>query len=131
MKPVLNTRKLLVVDDEVEICDFLKMFFEERDFQVEVAYTGTDALKKVESFQPDIMLLDIKIPDLDGIEVLKRVKASHPSIRVLMVTAIETTEKIDEALKLGADNYITKPLSLEYLENDVREKLKNLTSKTK
>jgi len=122
--------KLLVVDDEVEICDFLKMFFEEREFQVEVAYTGKNALEKVESYQPDIILLDIKIPDLDGIEVLRRVKAKHPKIGVLMVTAIETTEKINEALKLGADNYITKPLSLEYLENDVREKLKSLTQKT-
>ena len=116
--------KLLIVDDEVEICDFLKMFFEERDFDVEVAYNGIDALQKIASFQPNAILLDIKIPGLDGLEVLKRVKAQYPAIRVLMVTALETNEKINEALRLGADNYITKPLSLEYLENDVREKLK-------
>ena len=116
--------KLLIVDDEVEICDFLKMFFEERDFDVEVAYNGIDALQKTASFQPSAILLDIKIPGIDGLEVLKRVKAQYPAIRVLMVTALETNEKINEALRLGADNYITKPLSLEYLENDVREKLK-------
>jgi two-component system response regulator (stage 0 sporulation protein F) len=121
--------KLLIVDDEVEICDFLKMFFEERDFEVEVAYEGTSAIEKVGVFNPDVMLLDIKLPGIDGLEVLAKVKETHPNVRVLMVTAIETSEKIDEALRLGADNYITKPLSLEYLENDVRDKLKELSGK--
>jgi len=118
--------KLLIVDDEVEICDFLKMFFEDRGFDVEVAYTGADALQKAAAFKPAMMLLDIKIPGMDGLEVLRRIKKEFPAIRVLMVTALETSEKINEALRLGADNYITKPLSLEYLENDVKEKLKNL-----
>lgn len=118
--------KLLIVDDEVEICDFLKMFFEDRGFDVEVAYTGVDAIAKAAVFKPAVMLLDIKIPGMDGLEVLKRIKKEFPVIRVLMVTALETSEKINEALRLGADNYITKPLSLEYLENDVKEKLKNL-----
>jgi len=117
--------RLLIVDDEVEICDFLKMFFEERDFDVEVAYSGADALQKAAVFKPAVMLLDIKIPGMDGLEVLKRVKKEFPGIRVLMVTALETSEKINEALRLGADNYITKPLSLEYLENDVKDKIKS------
>ena len=121
--------KLLIVDDEIEICDFLQMFFEERDFKVEVAYNGTEALEKVASFKPDVVLLDIKLPGMDGLEVLAKIKEQFSHVRVLMVTAIETSEKIDEALRLGADNYITKPLSLEYLENDVRDKLKELSSK--
>ena len=121
--------KLLVVDDEIEICDFLKMFFEERDFNVEVAYSGVEALEKAASFKPDVVLLDIKLPGMDGLEVLTKIKEQYPRMRVLMVTAIETSEKSDEALRLGADNYITKPLSLEYLENDVRDKLKELSSK--
>jgi two-component system response regulator (stage 0 sporulation protein F) len=122
--------RLLVVDDEIEICDFLKLLFEERGFDVETAYVGVEALAKIESFKPDVILLDIKIPGMDGLEVLKRVKAKHPQIKVLMVTAIETSEKINEALRLGADNYITKPLSLEYLENEVREKLEGLNTPT-
>jgi DNA-binding response OmpR family regulator len=121
--------RLLIVDDEIEICDFLKMFFEERGYKVEVAYSGTEALEKVASFGPDVVLLDIKLPGMDGLAVLKRIKAEHPAIRVLMVTAIETSEKIDEALRSGADNYITKPLSLEYLENDVKDKLKDLSGR--
>jgi len=123
--------RMLVVDDEVEICDFLKMFFEERGYEVETAVTGAEALEKTRAFRPDIILLDIKIPVIDGLEVLKRVKALYPETSVIMVTAIETNEKINEALRLGADNYITKPLSLEYLENDVRDKLKAVQRKGK
>jgi len=115
--------KLLVVDDEEEICDFLKCFFEERDFNVRTAQSGDEALKKVNEDPPDVCLLDIKMPGMDGIEVLKEIKAKHPKVKVIMVTAIETTEKIEEAVRIGADNYITKPLSLEYLENDVKQKL--------
>lgn len=118
--------KMLVVDDEVEICDFLKTFFEERNYKVFTALNGDMATRLVDSEKPSIVLLDIKMPGHDGIEVLKRIKATHPETKVIMVTAIETRDKIDEAIRYGADNYITKPLSLEYLENDVKEKLESL-----
>ena len=120
--------KLLVVDDEVEICDFLKSFFEERNYDVRTASSGQAALDVVEQFKPQVMLLDIKMPVMDGIQVLGAVKKKHPRLKVIMVTALETRDKIEECLRLGADNYITKPLSLEYLENDVREKIESLTS---
>ena len=118
--------KLLVVDDEAEICDFLKDFFEQRHFKVNTAMSGEDALRKIESEQPDICLLDIKLPGMDGMQVLKEIKRKYPRIKTIMVTALETTEKIQEAVRMGADNYITKPLSLEYLETDVRDKLESL-----
>ena len=57
---------------------------------------------------------------------LKKIKDSHPKLKVIMVTAVETQEKIEEAMRLGADNYITKPLSLEYLEKDVQDKIDSL-----
>jgi len=121
--------RLLVVDDEPEICDFLKSFFEDRDFDVQTALSGERALELVETFKPQVMLLDIKMGSVDGIAVLRKVKEKAPKTKVIMVTALETTEKIEEAMRLGADNYITKPLSLEYLENDVREKIASLASK--
>ena len=121
--------RLLVVDDEPEICDFLKSFFEDRDFQVETAGSGEAALKAVEAFHPQVILLDIKMGDMDGLEVLKKVKQANPKVKVIMVTALETTDKIESAMRLGADNYITKPLSLEYLENDVREKISSLAAR--
>ena len=122
--------RLLIVDDEAEICDFLKSFFEDRHFDVRTAVSGEEALEAVESFRPQVMLLDIKMGAVDGLSVLRKVKEKSPKIKVIMVTALETTEKIEEAMRLGADNYITKPLSLEYLENDVREKIAHLTAKS-
>ncbi len=120
--------KLLVVDDESEICEFLKSFFEERQYNVVVANSGEQALERVKQEKPQVILLDIKMPGMDGVQTLKEIKAKYPKIKVIMVTAIETRDKIEECLRLGADNYITKPLSLEYLENDVKEKIES-TSK--
>lgn len=119
--------KLLIVDDEVEICDFLKSFFEERDYQVVTATSGEQALELVEKVKPKVVLLDIKMPGMTGIEVLEEIKQKHSGTKVIMVTALETRDKIEQCLRLGADNYITKPLSLEYLENDVREKIEDLS----
>lgn len=120
--------KLLVVDDESEICDFLRGFFQERGYDVRTAQSGDEALQEIERDKPDVMLLDIKMPGKDGLEVLREVKRRKPDVRVIMVTALETSEKIEQAMRLGADNYITKPLSLDYLEQDVREKIEHLTS---
>jgi DNA-binding response OmpR family regulator len=115
--------KLLIVDDEVEICEFLKSFFEDRDFKVSVANNGTQALEQVSLFQPEVVLLDIQMPGMDGLKVLKKIKETNPKMKVIMVTAVETQERIEEAMRFGADNYITKPLSLEYLEKDVQDKI--------
>lgn len=117
--------KLLVVDDEAEICEFLKSFFEERSYQVVTANSGEQALERVKQDKPQVILLDIKMPGMDGVQTLKEIKTKYPKSKVIMVTAIETRDKIEECLRLGADNYITKPLSLEYLENDVREKIES------
>ena len=118
--------KLLIVDDEVEICDFLKSFFEERDYEVKTACSGQAALNVIEQFKPHVVLLDIKMSGMDGIQVLEAIKKKFPRTKVIMVTALETRDKIEEALRLGADNYITKPLNLEYLESDVKDKLESL-----
>lgn len=115
--------KLLIVDDEVEICEFLKSFFEDRDFKVATAHSGEQALQQVASFQPSVVLLDIQMPGMDGLSALKKIKEKYSKVKVIMVTAVETQDKIEEAMRLGADNYITKPLSLEYLEKDVQDKI--------
>ncbi|MBI3317017.1 MAG: response regulator [Candidatus Omnitrophica bacterium] len=116
-------KRLVVVDDESEICDFLKGFFADRDFDVRTATSGEQALKTIGAHKPQVVLLDVHMPGMDGMEVLRAIKSQYPNIKVIMVTAIETREKIEEAMRLGADNYITKPLSLEYLEKDVKEKV--------
>ncbi|HOG23796.1 MAG: Transcriptional regulatory protein YycF [Candidatus Omnitrophica bacterium ADurb.Bin292] len=119
-------KKLLLVDDEVEICEFLKSFFEDRDYQVATAHSGVQAVEQVESFRPDVVLLDIQMPEMDGLSALREIKEKYPRVKVIMVTAVETQDRIEAAMRLGADNYITKPLSLEYLEKDVQEKIESL-----
>ena len=120
-------KTMLVVDDETEICDFLRSFFEDRDFTVRTATTGEAALKEMEKARPHVVLLDVHMPGMDGMNVLRSIKERFAGVKVIMVTALETREKIEEAMRLGADNYITKPLSLEYLERDVQEKIAQLT----
>ena len=122
-------KKLLIVDDEVEICDFLQAFFEEREYQVVTANSGLQAIEEVGKNNPSVVLLDVQMPGMDGLSALKEIKAKFPKTKVIMVTAIETREKIENAIRLGADNYITKPLSLEYLEKDVQEKINALTER--
>ena len=120
-------KNLLVVDDEAEICDFLKTFFEDRDFDVRTANSGEQAIEQIGTQKPQVVLLDIHMPGMDGMKTLREIKKQFPGVKVIMVTAIETREKIEEAMRLGADNYITKPLSLEYLEKDVQDKISLLT----
>ena len=124
-------KRLLVVDDETEICDFLKMFFEDRGFTVTTANSGQKALDQLDQVIPHVILLDIHMPAMDGLTALREIKKRLPDAKVIMVTAIETRDKIEEAMRLGADNYITKPLSLDYLEKDVQEKVTQLAKSGK
>ncbi len=111
--------KLLVVDDEVDVCDFVKNFFKERNFEVSVAYDGKEALSIVKSINPDIILLDIKMPVMDGIEALKAIRKKDSTKKVIIITAVEDVEKAEEAKHHGVTEYITKPLLLEQLERTV------------
>jgi len=106
--------RILLVDDEKDIIDLLKYNLEkEREFIIEVAYDGKEALKKVESFNPDLILLDIMMPEMNGLEVCRLLKldAETSHIPVIFLTAKEN--EIDEilGLELGADDYIQKPIS--------------------
>ncbi len=111
--------RLLVVDDEIDICDFVKNFFKERSFEVFVAHDGRQALNVVETKKPDIILLDLKMPVMDGMETLKEIKKINRNAKIIMVTAVEDSEKIEEAKRLGVYEYITKPLLLEQLERTI------------
>lgn len=116
--------KLLVVDDEHEICDFVKHFFSERGCAVETASSGEEALAIAKKNRPDLVLLDIKMNGMDGIAVLKHIRNMDKTIKVIMVTALEDQDKMDEACRLGACEYITKPLMLDILEHLVEKNFK-------
>ena len=113
--------KILVVDDEMDVCDFVKNFFEERNFQVYTALSGAEALRIFRREKPDITLLDIRMKGMDGIEALKKIKGIDKDAKIIMVTAVEDQAKMDTAYELGACKYITKPLVLEELESTVMQ----------
>ncbi|MFA6142324.1 MAG: response regulator [Candidatus Omnitrophota bacterium] len=117
-------RKLLVVDDEKDICDFVKNFFQERGYDVSTAGSGEEALEAVKNNKPELILLDIKMKGMDGIAALKHIKEFDKSMKVVMVTALEDQDKMNEACKLGACEYITKPLVLDHLEQAVEKNFK-------
>ena len=116
-----DSKRVLVVDDEDDVRLFLQDFLSEREFQVDSAADGEEALIKIDKKVPDIVLLDIMMPGVDGIECLERIKKKHPDVTVIMITALKDENRIKKAKKLGAHNYIVKPFSLNYLETELMQ----------
>ncbi|MBI4384185.1 MAG: response regulator [Nitrospinae bacterium] len=115
--------KILVVDDETEVCSLLREFFQDR-YDVETAHDGAEALRKIGVFRPDCVLLDIRMPNLDGREVLRLTKPSYPEMEIIMITGVGDGAMAGECQKLGAFAYIMKPIDLDFLERQVRSALK-------
>ena len=119
--------KILIVDNELDICNFVKSFFEPRGFEVQTAVNGDEAMTRLASFTPDLVILDVMMrTDTEGLDYLPKVKAVLPHAKVLMITGLNDDKSIALAKSMGADDYITKPLVLENLENTVMNKLKSL-----
>ncbi len=118
--------KILIVDDEVDICDFLKTFFRERDFQTFMAHNGKEAIRLVEAENPEIVILDINMPIMNGIETLKEIRKTGNNCSVIIVSGVRDAGKIEETKKLGAIEYITKPLLLDHLERTVLSAADNI-----
>jgi len=119
-------RKILVVDDECDICDFVKTFFQERGYFVITALSAEDAIRIAKTEKPELILLDVKMKGMDGIAALKHLREINRNQKVIMVTALEDQDKMDEASRLGACDYITKPLMLDHLEHAVEKNLKEI-----
>ncbi|MBW1768056.1 MAG: response regulator [Deltaproteobacteria bacterium] len=115
--------RIVVVDDEAEVCNALKEFLSSREYEVETALDGKTALKKIEDFKPHVVLLDIIMPGIGGIDVLRGIRNINPEIGVIMTTAVTNEEIAKRAMKLGAYDYITKPLDLNYLETVLTVKM--------
>lgn len=122
--------RLLVVDDEMDVCDFVRNFFKERSFEVSVAYNGQEALEVVEMKKPHIIILDMRMPVMDGMSVLKELRKANSDSKVIVVTAVEDPSKAEEAKKLGVVEYITKPILLEQLERTVFTVAEQIRMKT-
>lgn len=105
--------RVLVVDDESNIAELLRMALRYEGWDVETALTGSEAVGAVRKFQPDAVVLDMMLPDFDGMEVLRRVRAGHVDVPVLFLTARDSVEDRVAGLTAGGDDYVTKPFSLE------------------
>ena len=116
--------KLLIVDDESDIREFARNFFKKRKIDVSVASGGLQALEMVAKDKPNLILLDVRMEEMTGIEVLRELRQNSPSIKVIMVSGVEDEETIKEANALGVIGYIHKPFILEELENIVLAEIK-------
>jgi len=120
--------RILVVDDEQEVCNMLKKFLTKRGYEIYTAFDGEEALSVVKEERPHIVLLDIRMPKMDGIECLKHIREIDKEVGIVMITAVKEEEIGKQAMKLGAYDYITKPLSLKYLEDCLMVKLLQMTA---
>jgi CheY-like chemotaxis protein len=109
--------RVLVVDDELEFRKVLAEYLEDRGFDVIEAQDGEEALLRVPDFHPHIVLMDVMMAGMGGIEALKRIKTAAPETCVIMVTAVEDIDSARGALALGASDYVTKPFSFQYLDS--------------
>jgi two-component system OmpR family response regulator len=108
-------RRILVVDDEPNIVDLVSTALRFRDFDAATASNGGEAIAAARSFRPDLILLDVMLPDMDGFEVARRLGADRSGVPIVFLTARDTTEDKIRGLTSGGDDYVTKPFSLEEL----------------
>jgi two-component system, OmpR family, response regulator len=118
--------KVLVVDDEPSITDLVSMALRYEKFDVRVAANGREALDSVESFAPDLAVLDIMMPGIDGFEVARRLRNQGVHLPILFLTARDATEDKVRGLTLGGDDYMTKPFSVEELVARIRAILRRV-----
>ncbi|MFC1834226.1 response regulator [Thermodesulfobacteriota bacterium] len=117
--------KVLMVDDEEDFVTTLAERVKMRDLHSEVALNGEQALERMQEDVPDVMVLDLKMPGIDGMEVLKRVRQAYPEVQVIVLTGHGTDKDEDEALRLGAYAYLQKPVAIEKLVKTMKDAYKN------
>ena len=116
--------RILIVEDEEDIANLEKDYLELSDFQVEIENRGDQGLKKALQEDFDLVILDLNLPGMDGLELLRRIRTERPELRVLILSArAQLSDKV-AGLDLGADDYLTKPFALEELEARVRTLLR-------
>src|SRR5271170_1819983 len=119
--------KVLVVDDEPNIRELVEVALKFHGCAVAVSASGKDALHQAEAYEPDLMILDVMLPDMDGFEVCRTLRANGNDVPVIFLTARDTTTDTIRGLTLGGDDYVTKPFSVEALVARVRAVLRRTT----
>jgi putative two-component system response regulator len=115
--------KLLVADDEQKICRLVGDFFAKRGYEILMAHDGPSALAVIRAERPHLVFLDLRMPGMNGLDIIREARAIDDTIKIIVVTAIEDDETIQKARALGASDYVIKPFSLEYLHDEVLGKV--------
>ena len=116
-------KKILIVDDEKDTCEALMEILSDEGFQTFFALSGRSALTILKKRKPDLVLLDIKMPKMDGIEVMRRIQKINKDLVVVMITAYGALNTAKAAMRLGAYDYVTKPFDMKLIKAVVKEAL--------
>jgi DNA-binding NtrC family response regulator len=119
-----NETKILIVDDDDTIRSTMKAILEDEGYKVDLAASGKEGIQKAKETSYNIALLDIRLPDMEGVELLKLMKPAEPRTRKIMVTGYPSTQNAIEALNKNADAYLIKPVDIEKLLSTIKEQLK-------
>src|SRR5881398_1173097 len=121
-----NTAKILLVDDEPGMLRYIRTLLEVDDYKVETASTGEEALERVQKgLQPDLVLLDLLMPGIDGLETLEQLRPLRPGMKVVMLSCVSDTRKVVQAIRLGAQDYLTKPFQKAELDAVIKQCLRS------
>ena len=120
--PSRKDLKVLVVDDSITVRELMKQQLRENGIQnLSEAKSGTEAVQKYKTFLPDLVFLDINMPEMNGVQVLAKIMEFNPQAYVIMLSSLGTKEKISETLELGAKNFLMKPIENENLEKIITD----------
>jgi CheY-like chemotaxis protein len=110
MAQAKNTKSILIVEDEPELAEVYSTLLSQSGYKVSVSHNGKDALKAASAHSPDLILLDLRMPVMDGVQFLKKydLKKQHPNVKVVVFSNYDLQDEIDDAYRLGADRYVLK-----------------------
>ena len=115
--------RILVVDDEPRICQLIEELLKLEGYQIDVSFSGTDALEMIKQYNYQMLITDLKMPGIDGLELIQKAKEQNPEIRTIMVTGYTTVDTAVQSLRHGVDDYITKPFNIFELKKAVKQTL--------
>ncbi|MCG6538129.1 MAG: response regulator, partial [Syntrophales bacterium LBB04] len=118
--------KILIIDDDSSICETIDLYLTEERHDVHTAITGTDGLNKFVQTSPDVVILDIRLPDIDGFTVLEDIREDDEDAKVIMITAHHDMDTTINAMKEGAFDYIRKPINVDELDIAIRKAIKSI-----
>ncbi len=124
-------RTILIVEDEDGIREYLKELLQDNGFLVKDTDSGTKALQYVDKLNPELVLLDLKLPDIKGEDVCRKIKDIYPEIKIIMLTAKDSPDELKEGLEIGADDYVKKPFEEKELLARIRARLRSSENENK